>query len=430
MSNTGLRRAGDYWRAFAAGAEAWQDRPALQPELDGLVAWGESAALVVAAAWPATLMLATGRPIDTRTATLLAVLTCGVAGLVLLPRSAALRTRAREHPAVNLQARLVLGTGALVGWAGLSRDAALIGLWPLGIAAGCDVCRTARALGIDPHPPRWLRHLLLSPAHLGVVATLVVLAGLNGPEGWRRLAWLYAAGLVITITAAATVAAVAARYRSADDRWARQAEVIEASWHQEQAKWIHNVVLPALQQRRHERRNAWRDSSPPPGPEAQQAWAQAWDDGDQVLRTLQLDEMIRSGQVSLSAILGPVLAQARKMDIEITDSPSKDEARTDVGTMTGRLLQDALRVLVNNAVNAGTPTLAIRLRAGDRIIEVEVEDEAGGFDLDAAPIGRGLDSLRNSLRRQLGHDGLFCERTPNGSRVRATIPLQITEAVS
>jgi len=98
--------------------------------------------------------------------------------------------------------------------------------------------------------------------------------------------------------------------------------------------------------------------------------------------------------------------------------------------MTGRLVQDALRVIVNNAVNARTPTLAIRLRVDDELIEVEVEDEAGGFDLDTAPIGRGLDSLRNSLRRQLGHDGLFCERTANGSRVRATIPLQIPEVVS
>jgi hypothetical protein len=52
------------------------------------------------------------------------------------------------------------------------------------------------------------------------------------------------------------------------------------------------------------------------------------------------------------------------------------------------------------------------------VVTVEVEDDAGGFDLAAVPAGRAL----HRLRQDLGADRLTCIRTTQGSRVRVMVP--------
>jgi signal transduction histidine kinase len=72
----------------------------------------------------------------------------------------------------------------------------------------------------------------------------------------------------------------------------------------------------------------------------------------------------------------------------------------------------------SSTVRTRSSTVALRLDVAEGEIVVEVEDNAGGFDLADVPLGRGLDRLRADL----GPDALSAEQTSEGTIIVARIP--------
>jgi hypothetical protein len=108
---------------------------------------------------------------------------------------------------------------------------------------------------------------------------------------------------------------------------------------------------------------------------------------------------------------------AQDHGVEVVEVPRFDDVGITVHGRTGHLVQRALGVLVPNALAANASRLGFRIGVEANEIVVEVEDDAGGFDLASIPAGRGLDGLR----RDLGPGRVTCERVADGSRVRVTI---------
>jgi hypothetical protein len=407
-SGPGRVAVGDVWHAFAAGPDAWLDANHPAPELDGVARVLERVTLLVAATWPVVTLAASGGPWDQRTVGLLVGLALAVAGLLVVVPSAAVRRASRGRPARYLRLRLPLAAVAVVAWSGLSVDAALLGLWPLGVAAGCDACRTGWALGVAVQPGRWLARLVVSPVHLGIAVTLIAFAVVGGPGGAGRLLWLYGALAAIALTATLTARALDDRHREAVRRRAARDEAVVLREHRSRGHWLHDDVCADLRLLRMRLE----------GGELERARVLAeLDELDHRLRLRQLDELVGSGEVRLAEVVQPFLRRAQQLRVVIVESPSVEDAGMVVDGPTARAVQHAVSVLVANALQAGSPTLAVRLSASAGEIGIEVEDDAGGFDVDRIPPGRALDGLRH----ELGPGGLTCVRTARGSIVRAVV---------
>jgi hypothetical protein len=396
------------WHAFAAGPDAWLDANHPAPELDGVARVLERVALLIAVTWPAVTVAAGGIPWDRRTVVLLAALALAVAGLVVVVPSAAVRRASRGRPRLYLRLRLPLVAVTVVAWSGLSVDAALLGLWPLGVAAGCDLCRTGWALGVAVHPGRWLARLVVSPVHLGVAATLVAFAVSGGPGVAGRLLWLYCTLAAIALTATVTARVLDDRHQEAVRRRTARDEAVVLREHRSRGHWLHDDVCADLRLLR------MRLES---GAFERDRVLTELDELDHRLRLRQLDELVGSGEVRLAEVVQPFLRRAQQLRVVIVESPSVEDAGMVVDAPTARAVQHAVSVLVANALQAGSPTLAVRLSSSAGEIGIEVEDEAGGFDLERMPPGRALDGLRHDL----GPGGLTCTRTTRGSVVRAVV---------
>ena len=142
------------------------------------------------------------------------------------------------------------------------------------------------------------------------------------------------------------------------------------------------------------------------------------DELDHLIRMQQLEELYQSGDVRLAEVLQPHVRRAQHRDVVIDRVPSFEEASLQVGVGVGRLFGRAAAVLTSNAMNAGASRLAFDVEHDDEHIQLTVSDDAGGFDLAAAPAGRGL----WGLERELGAGSLSVTPIPHGSAVAVTIP--------
>jgi hypothetical protein len=369
------------------------------PGLDGPVLLLERLALLVAVTWPAVGVLTGAAEPDTRTLALLAALAGAVAVALVGPAAPA-----RWAPAPRLGAAGV----AVIASAGLSGDTALPGLWPLGVAAGCDLCRAAWAAGTGVRPARWTRAVLLSPATAGALLALGTFAAVGDAATGRRVLWL-ALALVLGAAAAVGVAAALDRCRRAVERsWAARERAVVVREHRSRGHWLHDDVCAELRLLRLRLEGGGLDLG---------AALAELDELDHRLRLRRLDEFLVAGPVRLAEVVQPYLRRARQLEVAVVESPTVEDAGVVVDPGTARAVRRAVSVLVANAVQAGTPTLAFRLDVAGGRIAVEVEDEAGGFDLDLAPAGRGLDGLRH----ELGPGALTSVRTERGTRVRAVV---------
>jgi hypothetical protein len=401
-------QVGDVWRAFAAGPEAWQDASVEPVELDGAARLLQRVVLLVALTWPGVLLVDAAALWDLRNLALLAALAVAIPVLVLLVPSTVVREASGGRPDLYLRLRVPFAGVALVAWSGLTVDGALLGLWPLGIAAGCDVCRTGWALGVDVRPLPWFRRLVLSPVHAGVILALAGVGLAAGTEAAGRLAWLYAALAAIALTATATAWALAARQRAIVRRQRQREEEIVVREHRSRGQWLHDDVCSELRLLRLRLEDGGLDP---------ERLLPELDDLDHRLRLRQLEAFIGSGEVRLAEVVQPFLRRAQQLRVAIVETPTVEDAGRVVDAGTARAVQRAMSVLVANAVQAGSPTLAVRLAASTRQVVVEVEDEAGGFELDEVPVGGGIDGLRH----ELGAEALTGERTEKGTCVRAVV---------
>lgn len=397
----------DLWYAFVAGSDAWDDVDPPAAVTDEATRIIEVVGLVAAGSWPILWLTATGATFTSRDVILLTTL---VASLLLLIRPI-ISTRIRVRgAAASAAARTVLGGVAVASFAGLAPDLALLGAWPFGVAAGADVARTSLALDLPLNPSAWVRKLLLSPAHGGVLVALAVgvwlLASRSGVE---RIGLLYGAFLLCVVAAWLTASAVLRidlRRREAEEESERR--VVERE-HRRRGHWLHDDVCGDL---RSVRLRIERDAG------TSGDVAAMLDDLEHRLRLRQLDEFIDAGSVRLAEVVQPYIRRAQQQGVQIVESPTVETAGQMVSGAIARSVQRSLGVLVPNAVHAGATTLAVRLVVSTDVVEVEVEDDAGGLDLSAVPAGQGLDRLRD----ELGRPNLVSERTASGSRLRATIP--------
>lgn len=274
-------------------------------------------------------------------------------------------------------------------------------------AAGPDIAVTLRLLGIGVVDAHLVRRFLRSAVHLGAVAGAAVLTQLS-PE-LRSLAVRLVVSLYLTAGATATVLFGVTRLRaslehSIDQDLARTREQL----HRDRAHWLHDDVCSEIRSLR-----LGLESGVVQPPEV----VRHLDDLDHRLRLGQLEEIMQGGAAGLAEIVQPYIRVVQNRGLRLLDVPTFDTASITLPAPSGRLVQRALAVLVANAVQAGAQSLSIRTTLEDGELVVEVEDDAGGFDVSHRPLGRGLDGLD----RDLGPNNLHLATTGTGTLARAVV---------
>lgn len=287
----------------------------------------------------------------------------------------------------------------------------LLAAVPLGFVAGADICLSTLALGIKPKPRSWFRRFFLSTLHFGVLGAILALVWSRSGEPIIGVAISLYAAMWLGLAIIAVVVAVVFQARS---QWSardkEREERVVARERQLRAHWLHDDVLSEV------RLTTLRLNGETPSIEATRAELA---DLDHRLRLRQLDEAMRGGQPHLYEILQPHLRRAQGLGVELVRVPSLDTTDIQVDEPVGHKANRAISVLMSNALNAGASKLSIDVEIQRGVLEVGVADDAGGFDLDSVPAGRGL----HELRKQLGSDSIQRFDHPGGSRMLARIQL-------
>ena len=311
-----------------------------------------------------------------------------------------------DVPAIAVVGRSV---GAVAGAAGV-----LAGPLPLvlggtlaGLLLGIDAALSLRGVGMEVRAAPSLLAFARSGLHIGagigfVIVTQVRDLDLRSVGARYGLLWI-----AIAIALGVVTFAQALEHRSAEERLATERDT-RASEHRERAHWIHDDVCSELRYVRLRIEH---------GTMAGADVSSALDELDHRLRLRQLDELLASGTVRLADLLQPFVRTLQDRGVRVWDVPTFEEADRVVRERPARDIRRALSVLVMNGVNAGATEMAIRCRATPPDMVLEVEDDAGGFDLDDTQPGRGLEVLR----RELGAESLWVNRTVAGSIVGARI---------
>lgn len=414
----------DTWLALLAGDQVWNERPEDSPTLreQGLagcmlaaltitllmqwvaltsrveflspaglnsndrnlvrIALGSLVAAALLAMRPARLMM------DRRTATAnfwWSIAWRGLAYVALIASSAALLPRARFLCAI-----------------------------PLGFVGGTDALLAMWTLGLSPHPMRWLKGAVFSALHFGALGALMGVAVFdpNGPTALTALSG-YAAMWVGILVAGITVLLVNRFTTLVDEQRAANLERLRARERELRVHWLHDDILSEV-------RLATMRIDTEHGTAANTR--RELQDLDHRLRLRQLDEQMRGGEPHLYEIIQPHIRRAQTLGVQIDRVPPLDRTERRVDGETARIVHRVISNLVSNAMNAGATTLGITIEeiqvSSDELL-IAVTDDAGGFDLDAVPPGRGLDRLR----RELGPAAVTRAPAAGGSTVMVTVPV-------
>ncbi len=337
-----------------------------------------------------------------------------VAGAVLVALPEIMRLRDGTGPNRlrlgyrQLLAIRIVGTVLLVGlWSGVHRGIDVFLGWPLGVTAGADAFLTLRALGFTMTPVAFWRTFLTSEVHLGALAALLGLAVTRIVDPLEAFQLLVAAH--VALAAAVGTFALLSRADQAE-RAGNEAAAAQTTrmMRRRLAHWLHDDVCAAIGVLRMRIQAGSIDAAGIP---------RALEELDHDLRLRQLDEVMEAGSVQLAEILQPFVRKAQALGIDIVETPSFDTARYTLSGDAAWRFRRVISVAVSNAINAGTPWLAIRAmqdRAGSLMLEVE--DGAGGFATDQLPLGRGLHMLFEEMAGQV-----TLESTQAGTLVRARV---------
>ncbi len=401
----------DLWLAFVAGDRVWIDDGAVPGLAERTVAAVQQIAMgALLTILGLAMSLAPGEPTTFEIAWFLGGLAAGLA-LAVRPVRVAM---GRPSTQVGYRLRVVWRTAAylalifscvalLSGWA-------LLAAWPLGVFMGNDVVQSTWALGLPSTPRRWWFRFLVSPVHLGVlgVLTAAVLSG-SYPEVVLEVVIIYLS-MHLAFLVAGVMVRSAGRFAAALDRLAARAaaSAVERE-RRHRAHWLHDDVLSEV------RLTALRVGTGAVSPEQVASELQEL---DHRLRLRQLDEMYVGGQVRAADVLQPQLRRVQSLGIALGAVPSVERVGFAVDESTGRLLGRVLAGFTSNAVNAGATRLSYDVEVvGDDIV-VAVTDDAGGFDFECIPAGRGLEQLVADL----GPGRLERRTVPGGSTMIAHLP--------
>jgi len=293
-------------------------------------------------------------------------------------------------------------------WTALLGSIAPVPIGVLGGVVGSEYTLTAWVLGARTSGRSWWWGFERSSVNVGILACTVAIA-VATPDQLADILRVPLGFQVIAAAAALTCSGLERLRRAIEQAGDRSVQVALGDVHTRIAHWLHDEITSSLRLIRLGL-HAGTLTSTQVGDEL--------DVLDHRLRMLQLEEMIAAGPVQLAHVLQPFVRLAQAQGVDVIDVPRFDEASAELRGPAGHLAQRALGVLVPNAIAAGAQELSFRITtvAPDRV-EVEVEDDAGGFDLAAVPAGRGLDGLR----RDLGQGNLTHVRTERGSLVRVAI---------
>lgn len=292
----------------------------------------------------------------------------------------------------------------------------VVGAWPLGVIAGSDVTLSIWTLGVQAQPVVWWRRFVTSPLHLGVVGALVatLLTGAYPDSAWRMVG-LYATMHLGLLIAGLTVLTLDGLGRMLEEQREHDRLTLVERERRHWAHWLHDDVLSEV---RLATLNVQGGAMSP------EQIARELHELDHRLRLRQVDELFQGGPARLADILQPHLRRAQALGLSLTDVPSLDTVGVRVDEETGRLFGRAVAVLTSNAINAGATSIALRVRLDGDLIELEVTDDAGGFDLHAIPSGRGLEQLMADVG--IHHVRRVPEQ--DGSTMVVHLPLQPTPA--
>ena len=282
---------------------------------------------------------------------------------------------------------------------------------PLGLLGGSDALLTLWAIGAEPAPRAWIRRFLFSTVHFGVLgAMLAALIFDADPSTLSTMLGIYVAMWVGVIIAGIAVlgmnrlSARVDRERRATEKEVRERERLL------RAHWLHDDVLSELHLSALRLKNVG---------DLDAARAEL-EELEHRLRLRQLDEVMRGGEPFIYEILQPHLRRIQSLGIHLYRVPPLELTNRRADSETARLFHRTVSVLTSNSINADATRIAIDLFEidGDQI-SLTVTDDAGGFDLDAVPAGRGL----SNLIADLGPDRVRQRATQTGSAVTVTLPL-------
>ena len=132
--------------------------------------------------------------------------------------------------------------------------------------------------------------------------------------------------------------------------------------------------------------------------------------------------------LGLSAGLRHLAREMARGD-ELTISVDAPPALVDISPSSAAVLYRVAQEGISNAVrHAAAKTIAVRLSLDGAAATLEIEDDGDGFD--AAHVGGGL-GIFSMRERVTLVDGTFdlVSRPGNGTRIRATVPLEPTESL-
>ena len=396
--------------SLTAGAEVWNDGSRDNRRL-GMI---EFAAILAAAVWPFGMMITGVTPIDTRSLVLAGVMVIAILPLLAPFLGSNVRSMLPRSILTSSVVRLTCAIVAIVCGAALLPNRALIGTWPLGVALGLDLVRTASMLGITIDPRDLIRRALFFPLHLGVLLGIVLVVWADPPSLDRfRLLALYLTGIGLTIVGTATITVANRELRLQQEWLEAQRRLVASSEFRSRGHWLHDDVCAEL---RHARLRLESGAIDPADVAAE------LDDLDHRLRLRQLDEFIGAGDVRVAEVVQPFLRRLQQQGVTIVESPTLDTAGRSVPGASARAIRRVLAVTFANSVEAGARCVALRLAWDESVLILEVEDDAGGNPDGALQPGRGLDGLANDL----GAGGLVLRQGIAGlvveARVRVTSP--------
>jgi hypothetical protein len=403
----------DLWFAVAAGPGQWLDGERLHPVDQLVVAGGLASALALGLA--VTTTARTSLEFDGVIQSFLFGLT--LAALLVVLFTAGSRMARFGSPAVVL-ARTAAGLGVLAMTVRAYGSVEPLVLSGFGLAGGAHATVTLRAIGADLRWQIGLRRFLTSTVHAGVLTGAVLLALLPPTRSLRgEVVDLGLAFYAVLATSTLTMAVLRMFHARIEASQADHTAALRSAIHRDHAHWLHDDVCSELGYLRLRLQNGAADPA---------ALQQSIDELDHRLRVRQIDEILEGGPARLGEIMQPYIRVAQTNGVELTEVPTYETGAMLLPPDAGRQVQRAMGVLTANAIQAGARRIAIRtwLEAGGLV--VEVEDDAGGFDVSRRIPGRGLDGLS----RDLGADRLELVPTDTGTAARAHVAMAIEATVA
>lgn len=428
-SERGIEHQGshlDLWLALLAGDRVWADGDDAASTREQAV----SAILLLALAvtllvqWVALagridMFADDGIPLFERRLLVLSALSVVAAGAIAVRPVRLLTGRSRSHPGFvpSLLWRSIAFVVLIASTAAVITRFSMLAAVPLGLLGGADALLTLWVVGVRPAPLRWAKRFLFSTVHFGVIGAILFSALTERSQtAFGALLEIYVAMWVGVVVAGVTVVGMNELSARVDRQQAARADDVRAAERSKRAHWLHDDVLSEVQLSVLRLKHAG-------DLEAAQL---ELDDLEHRLRLRQLYEVINGGTPHIYEVLQPHLRRAQSLGVHLFRVPALEDTDVVIDSASAELLHRVVSVTTSNSLNAGATRMAIDVErpAIDRI-RITITDDAGGFDLDDIPLGRGLATLRTDL----GRGAIDRLATDDGSAISVVLPITTPASV-